>query len=394
MRVVLITESDLSGARPVGGAETSMMLLARRLAARGHEVAFVHELADRRLLPGTVHEEREGVLIAGIRPVKEFRAARRVHRINRFRKRLNRRHTMRVLRRLVIDAQADIVYSYYQLDAMAWIAELLGEASPAKWVLRIAGLYPIRHIERVPTTLPRYRRLLERVDCLNYNHADLQGLFEDEAAAIGLNLPACPLLIGDIGVDLPPTRPRPLDRDPADPMRLVMVARFSPHQKRQDLLVRALHQMTRPVQLTFVGEGTERPAIESLVADLGLSDRVTFRSQLPQQELWELLAGFDLLCVATDYEGLSKITVEAMAIGLPVVASAVPPVTGLLEHERTGFLVGNDASAWARELDRLALDRDLRNRVAAMARSFVEAEYDASQQVLMYEREFAALLDG
>lgn len=173
-----------------------------------------------------------------------------------------------------------------------------------------------------------------------------------------------------------------------------MVARFSSHQKRQDLLVRALQQMTRPVRLTFVGEGSERPSIESLVADLGLSDRVTFRPQLRQEELWVLLAGFDLLCVATDYEGLSKITVEAMAIGLPVVASAVPPVTGLLEHERTGFLVDNDATAWARELDRLALDCDLQHRVAATARSFVEAEYDASEQVLMYERWFAALLDG
>lgn len=169
MRVVLITESDLSGARPVGGAETSMVLLARRLAARGHDVVFVHELADRRLLPGTVREERDGVQVVGIRPVKKFGAARRFHRINRLRKRFNRRYAMRVLHRLVVDAPADIVYSYYQLDAMAWIAELLGAASPTKWVLRIAGLYPIRHIERVPATLPRYRRLLERVDCLNYN---------------------------------------------------------------------------------------------------------------------------------------------------------------------------------------------------------------------------------
>ena len=392
MRVALVTQSDLSGAHRVGGAETSMLLLARMLSSRGHRVTFVHELARKRWRPGIVREQRDGVHLAGIVRIRRSWLTSRLSPLERLREWIDRRHILRVLRSHLIDDAPDIVYSYYQLGTMGWIAQTLPQDGGPRWMLRIAGLHPVRVIERVPESLARYCEYLERVDCFNFIHADLPSMFAEQAATVGLPVPERSVLIGDIGVELPRDLESPVVREQGRELQLVMVARFSTHQKRHDLLVDALGRMRSPARVTFVGEGPQRAAIESRIAALGLSDRTVLLDQMPQKDLWDLIIDSDLLCVATDYEGLSKITIEAMALGTPVIASAVPPLTGLLEHDRTGFLVENDPSSWARELDRLAVEPALTARVAAGARRFVVSEYDATHRVADYERAFDQLM--
>jgi glycosyltransferase involved in cell wall biosynthesis len=127
------------------------------------------------------------------------------------------------------------------------------------------------------------------------------------------------------------------DREPV-PGRIVMIGRLA-RQKRPDLAVRAFVDVRRrypAAELHFVGEGPLRSDVETLVSELGLAGAVKFlgvRSDVPA-----LLARADCLLLSSDYEGCPFSVLEAMAAGVPVVATRVGGVAELVAEE-TGLLV-------------------------------------------------------
>jgi glycosyltransferase involved in cell wall biosynthesis len=75
--------------------------------------------------------------------------------------------------------------------------------------------------------------------------------------------------------------------------------------------------------LVVVGDGPERPRLERRARELGVSDRVYFAGQRSKKEALSLMAACDLFVLNSAYEGLPHVVLEAMALGLPVVATAV-----------------------------------------------------------------------
>jgi len=105
--------------------------------------------------------------------------------------------------------------------------------------------------------------------------------------------------------------------------RLVCVGRLS-HEKGHDVLLRALADLrARGVDATLrlVGDGPERGALESLSNNLGLADAVAFAGPLVNDRLGEVLAAADAFVLPSRAEGFGVALVEAMATGLPVVAT-------------------------------------------------------------------------
>ncbi len=126
---------------------------------------------------------------------------------------------------------------------------------------------------------------------------------------------------------------------------LGIVARLSP-QKAHGVLLRAVARLTpdRPdLLLVVVGDGDERAAIEELVRELGLADRVLFTGL--RRDVRALLPGFDVACLSSVHEGVPLTVLEAMAAGLPVVATAVGALGDLVTDGTDGYLVpsGDDA---------------------------------------------------
>jgi glycosyltransferase involved in cell wall biosynthesis len=139
------------------------------------------------------------------------------------------------------------------------------------------------------------------------------------------------------------------------PGRVVSIARLAP-QKRPDLLVRAFRRV-EDAELLLVGDGPLRPEIERLVLRLGLGERVRVlgnRSDVPA-----LLAEAACVVLASDYEGCPLTVLEAMAAGVPVVATRVGGVPELIDDGRTGLLVEpGDESALAAAIGRALAARD------------------------------------
>ena len=133
----------------------------------------------------------------------------------------------------------------------------------------------------------------------------------------------------------------------------------------------------------FVGDGPDRAELEGLVDKLGLGGSVEFLGQRMRSDVLELLAGTDILVAPSvptsggKREGLPVVLIEAMAAGVPVVASHLSGIPELVENEVTGLTVPpGDPAAIADALARLLADRPLRQRLARAGRERIETEYD------------------
>jgi glycosyltransferase involved in cell wall biosynthesis len=181
------------------------------------------------------------------------------------------------------------------------------------------------------------------------------------------------------GVDL--DRPRRRDGARARPVALLSVGRLRP-PKDFLTLVRAVAALEPgSVRLRIAGDGPDRAALSAEVARLGLDGVVELLGE--RHDVDELLAAADLLVLSSDSEGLPLSVLEAMAAGLPVVASAVGGVPELVRDGETGLLVPpGDPGALARALAGLVADPELRARAGAAGRRRAEREFslDACRQ--------------
>jgi glycosyltransferase involved in cell wall biosynthesis/uncharacterized membrane protein len=174
-----------------------------------------------------------------------------------------------------------------------------------------------------------------------------------------------------------------------EPPQIISVGRFA-YPKDHVTLVRAMASVESDFRAILVGEGPDQPALANEVRRLGLAPNVELlgaRSDVP-----ELLAGADVFVLSSRSEGLPMSVLEAMAAGLPVVATDVGGVSELVLEEETGLLVPRgDTTALAQALERLLRDEDLRRRMAASARARVERKFDLTSfqeaHVELYRRE-------
>jgi glycosyltransferase involved in cell wall biosynthesis len=117
---------------------------------------------------------------------------------------------------------------------------------------------------------------------------------------------------------------RPRDSRPAGPLTLLGVGRLIP-EKRFDRFIRvvsALLATGASVQATIIGDGPELPRLRALVANLGIPrDALQFRGEI--QDVAPLYPQFDLLLHLPELEGTPNVVLEAMASGLPIVATPV-----------------------------------------------------------------------
>jgi glycosyltransferase involved in cell wall biosynthesis len=152
--------------------------------------------------------------------------------------------------------------------------------------------------------------------------------------------------------------PPPDDYFPAhDPPRILYVGQLS-EIKGLPLLLESLSRLTIPARLQVAGEGYLLPPLRRRVAELGLTERVTFLGHASRGELAALLRESAVLAVPTRYpEPFGLVGPEAMAHARPVVAFAIGGIPEWLEHEVTGLLAQpNDLDDFTRKLERLLLN--------------------------------------
>ncbi|HEY3000576.1 MAG TPA: glycosyltransferase family 4 protein [Acidimicrobiales bacterium] len=171
------------------------------------------------------------------------------------------------------------------------------------------------------------------------------------------------------------------------PEPLVMaVGRLVP-VKRYDLLVRAAHHARVRVpdlHLHIVGEGYERPLVESVIAELGAGDWVTLRGWLSEDEKIDLYRRAWIIASASAREGWGMTLTEAAACGTPAVATRIAGHADAVREGSSGLLTEHDAASLGDAMARVLGDPDLRARLGAGALDWAgELTWSATSTQLM-----------
>ena len=181
-------------------------------------------------------------------------------------------------------------------------------------------------------------------------------------------------------------------RHDGDPPRVVSVGRLAAPKDALTLLRALTDVAPAPFSALLVGDGPDRPELEASIRALGLEDTVTLagsRSDVPA-----LLAAADVFVLSSRSEGAPFSILEAMAAGLPVVASNVGGVGELVVDGETGLLVPPaDPGRLADALRRVLGDAALRRRLGAAGRARARERFDLralqDAHLELYARELA-----
>ena len=154
------------------------------------------------------------------------------------------------------------------------------------------------------------------------------------------------------------------------------VGRLS-EEKGFDVLIRSVDQLlTRgfDVELRIVGEGDQAEPLQHLISLLGREDRICLMGY--QAETIPFYEGIDVFALSSYREGLPNVLLEAMALEVPVVATAVAGIPRLIEHQVNGLLVeAGSVSELADALANLLGDSELRRRLSLAGRATIERDH-------------------
>ena len=147
---------------------------------------------------------------------------------------------------------------------------------------------------------------------------------------------------------------------------LVFAGRLGP-QKAVGVLLEALVNADG-VMLAIAGDGPERGALERHVGELGLDGRVRFLGAVPRETVLRLFRAADASVLPSAWENFPHTVVEALAVGCPVIATAVGGVPEVVHDGENGLLVApNDAAGLAAAIRRFFSDAELRKRLRTAA---------------------------
>lgn len=273
----------------------------------------------------------------------------------------------------------DVIIAFFGVPsgAAAWCANIIS-GIPYYISLRggdVPGFRPYDFALYHKLIAPFLRRIWRRSSGLVANSTGLKNL------AVAFN-DRVPISVIPNGVDL--KYYAPVERDWDQP-RMLFVGRLV-YQKGLDILFEALKDLTsHPWKLSLVGDGPQREKLQSIVHQYGISDRVHFKCWLDGDDLVTQLQEANLFVFPSRHEGMPNAVLEAMACGLPVIASHIAGNEELVIDGENGLLVPSEDSVALRDaMSELLGSPSKRQRMGATGRQFIEANYSWSQIANQY----------
>ncbi|MGE4552371.1 MAG: glycosyltransferase family 4 protein, partial [Desulfovibrionaceae bacterium] len=343
-----------------GGAENVLALIADRLARRGHGVHIV-TLDD--APPGApLHPSVTCHQLGLTRPAANIMQGIMAN--------LRR---VRALRRTILSLAPDAVLSFM-------------DTTNVLTLLAVGRRLPVAVAERIHPVRRHIGPVWSRLKHWSYRRAAVVAVQTQDMADHFAGRFPCTIIPNPV-----PPCPATAENRPDRP-RVIAMGRLVP-QKGFDLLLRAFSGLAKkfPVWDLFIyGEGPQRPELETLAATLGLDGRAFLPgwTQTPRAEL----AQAEVFALASRYEGFPNALCEAMACGLPVVATDCPsgPRT-IIRQDVDGLLVPpEDTAALADALARLMAEPGLRARLGHRAKD-ISRRFQVDMVIDMWENLLQAL---
>lgn len=387
MNILFVTINSVYFGKKHGGAESSIKLIAEKLATRGHDITYLTFSQNISHLFTAKNSLINNVNVAAIGLLEKYKDNRLIAQARSI-------YLKQKIEEIIKSQNIDLVYCFYELDVMKALLKAKQKFPKLKIVLRMAGLRWYEDCKKNPELISTYEQLFNQFDAVNFIHANLQSMVESKIAELKMNVTFKQTLIGDIGTSSPIGRVINYQDLPQRPFRMMMATRFSDFQKRHDILVQAIALIPPEydIQLTLIGSGVMKDEIQKMIDQLRLSDRIRIIPFFDQETLWHEMQNNHLLCHASDHEGLSKIIIESMSNGLPVLASDVQPLNSYIIDGTTGLLIKNEPQLWADRIQQAYADPELLSRISKNEIDYIHGHYDPDNNVRIYLEAFQELL--
>ena len=180
---------------------------------------------------------------------------------------------------------------------------------------------------------------------------------------------------------------------PANAQLIGAVGRLWPQKRYKDLIWAAelLKVIRDDSHLLIVGDGPQRDRLERYCEQVTVGDRVHFlgnRNDVPQ-----LLPHFDCFWLGSGYEGQSNSLMEAMALGIPAIATDISGNRDLVVHNSTGYLVPvGDAAGFARCTNSLLDDTAMRKQMGDASKQRMKLEFSVDQMITRHAKLYEELI--
>jgi N-acetyl-alpha-D-glucosaminyl L-malate synthase BshA len=278
--------------------------------------------------------------------------------------------------------ELDVLHFHYAVP-FAWIAQAvrqrLGRATP-RIIGTLHGTDVITHGRFSDTSL-RLRQALDAVDALT-TVSDSFAMLSQEV----LQLARLPQVIPNF---IDPARFRPTRRTNARP-RILHISNFRAIKSPQRI-AHIFHRIRQQVEaeLWLVGDGPGLTVVQALLEQAGLAADVRYWGL--QLDVAPIVPQADLLLITSEYESFSLVALEAMACGVPVLATKVGGLPEVVRHGETGFLLPpDDLDAFARCAIAILAD-EVRQRTMAAAAIEQARRFASSRIIPLYEACYANL---
>ena len=374
----------------VGGSGVVATELGRALAARGHQIHLISSEPPFRWCDGI-----PGLFFAKVQvpPYPLFREPQYLLALTN------------TIARVAEDAQLDIVHAHYAVPhaTAAYLARQMLDLSPA-----LSSVEGSRRPPRTVTTLhgtditligsdPSYRRVvafsIEQSDVVTTVSRSLR---DDTVSALGIErgIEVIPNFLDDGEYRRKPDAALRARLCPAERFEalVIHISNLRP-VKRLGVALDVFRRIRERVRARFlvVGDGPDREAAERQASAYGLEDDVVFLGE--QDDPVALLSISDLFLLPSIQESFGLAALEAMACGVPVVASKVGGLPEIIEDGVTGFTCQpDDIDGMAGRSVALLTDPDLHARLSANAASLVRTTYGTDCIVPLYEEAYRRVL--
>jgi glycosyltransferase involved in cell wall biosynthesis len=235
--------------------------------------------------------------------------------------------------------------------------------------------------------------LLRRIIMANTAFAAISADIERQWCELGVSAGRLVRTVSGVDAERFSPGPSAVDAELLPRPRVVFTGRLHP-QKNIPLLLEAWKEVARrsPANLILVGPGDDRRKLEELAGSIGIGDRVQFTGGVADAS--DYLRAADLFVLPSVAEGMSNSLLEAMATGLPCVASRIAGNTDLIDNGRNGRLIDTpDAAAWSAALLELLEDREAARRLGAAARLRIDEEFALPVVVDRYVDLYRRMID-
>ncbi|ANZ40122.1 glycosyl transferase [Lentzea guizhouensis] len=392
MRIAMVSEhaSPLAalGGADAGGQNVHVASLAAALVRRGHDVV-VHTRRDSGALPDRMRtEDGYDVVHVPAGPPGELPKDELLPHMAEF---------GRVLLADWQERRPDVVHSHFWMSGLASVLAARRSRVPIVHTYHALGTVKQRH-QGADDTSPSQRTAVERL--VGHEADVIAATCEDEVhELLAMGLRRDRITVVPCGVD-----PELFDvagpaAERSDRQRIVSVGRLLPRKGFADLI--AALPLVPDAELVIAGGSADLSAdpearrLTAIAESLGVSGRVRLIGQVARADMPALLRSADVVACVPWYEPFGIVPLEAMACGVPVVASAVGGLTDTVVNGVTGVLTPpRDPRALGRALRTLLADPSRRMAYGIAGRDRVEARYTWDQVAARTELIYGALVNG